>query len=263
MKERYKMDEKQLLNELIEKGLLGKGEAKFEVNVGTKEPKYVDLVFEKEDETWLIEAKSILNYEALGQILSYKELYLQKCVSPENIKLGIACEKSDPDIEQACKRYGIKIFVLGEVKEEPKASRQIVICGVCGEILKEKDGELICEVCEHFFDTTGEIRECIECHSRFAYLPAIDDIVTRIQLPDGTVVLSKQNARIWKWMCPKCRKSSELFCSLIGGEWSYKETTKEIIRAIIKSRSMTIRNLELYGIPREFIEYCIGKRKFH
>lgn len=260
-----KMNEKQLLDELIEKGLFGKGDAKFEVNVGMKEPKYIDMVFEKEDETWLIEAKNTLNYESIGQVLSYKELYLKSVVSPKIVKLGIVCEKSNSDIEQACKRHGIKIFVLGEVNEKPKSSQQEAICcGVCGEFIKERDGELICVVCEHFFETTGRIDECIECHNKFAHLPAIDDIVTRIRFSDGRVVLSKQNARIWEAMCPKCRKKSKFFTSLIGGEeWSDKETTKEIIRAIIKSKSMTIRNLESYGIPLEFIEYCIGKRKFH
>lgn len=261
------MDEKKLLDELIEKGLLGKGEAKFEVNVGMKEPKYIDLVYEKDDETWLIEAKNILNYKALGQVLSYKGLYLQKVFSPKSVKLGIVCEKSDPDIEQACKKQGIKIFVLGKVKEEPEILHQGAICGVCGESLKERDGELICEVCEHFFGITGEIRECSnkECHNKFAYLPAIDDIVTGIRFSDGRVVLSIENAKRWKRMCPKCRKKSKFLTSLIGGEeWSNKETTKEIIRAIIKSKSMTIRNLEeYYRIPREFIEYCIGRRNFH
>ncbi|OEU69940.1 MAG: hypothetical protein BA863_11180 [Desulfovibrio sp. S3730MH75] len=259
------MDEKKLLDELIEKGLLGKGEAQFEVNVGMKEPKYIDLVFEKEDETWLIEAKNILNYKALGQVLSYKGLYLQKVVSSKSVRLGIVCEKSDPDIEQACKKQGIKIFVLGKVKEEPETSQQGAICGVCGESLKERDGELICEVCKHFFETTGRIDECIECHNKFAHLPAIiDDIVTGIRFSDGRVVLSIKNAKRWKWMCPKCRKKSRFLTSLIGGEeWSNKETTKEIIRAIIKSKSMTIKDLEDRGIPREFIEYCIGKRKIH
>lgn len=227
-----------------------------------KEPKYIDLVFEKEDETWLIEAKNILNYKALGQVLSYKGLYLQKVFSPKTVKLGIVCEKSDPDIEQACKRQGIKIFVLGKVKEEPEIVHQGAICGVCGESLKERDGELICEVCEHFFGITGEIRECSnkECHNKFAYLPAIDNKVTGIRFPNGGVVLSEKNAKKWKWRCPKCRKK---FFTLIGYHGEDKETTKAIIRATIKSKSMTIKDLEDRGIPREFIEYCIGKRKFH
>lgn len=136
--------------------------------------------------------------------------------------------------------------------------QQEAICGVCGETLQRRGDELICEVCERFFGETGMIRECIECHNEFAYLPAIDDVVTRIRLSDGSVVLSKQKAKIWEWMCPTCRKNSGFFGSWIGGEeWSDKETTKEIIRAIIRSRSMIPRNLErLLGIPREFIEYC-------
>ena len=69
------MDEKQLLNEFIKSGLLGDGEATFEVNVGIMTPKMVDMIFEKPDEIWLIEAKQCLNHEARGQVLNYMDLY--------------------------------------------------------------------------------------------------------------------------------------------------------------------------------------------
>jgi len=56
--------EKELLERVV-KEKLGEGKAKYEVNVGF-EGKRIDLVFEKENEIWLIEAKRRLNFEAFN-----------------------------------------------------------------------------------------------------------------------------------------------------------------------------------------------------
>ncbi|MFA4957185.1 MAG: hypothetical protein WC556_09475 [Candidatus Methanoperedens sp.] len=134
------------------------------------------------------------------------------------------------------------------------------LCGTCGEILKEKNGELVCETCEHFFGTSGVIDECYNCNNKFAHFPAIDETVF-ITLPSGAPVLSKENRKTWRTRCPACRKTLGSFYCYIGNEGTYEETTKEIIRVLIKSASATIRDLEFRGIPKEFIEYCIGKIK--
>lgn len=136
-----------------------------------------------------------------------------------------------------------------------------LLCGTCGEVLKEKNGEFVCETCEHFFGTSGVIIECFNCHNKFAHFPAIDERVF-ITLP-GAPVLSIKDRKLWRGMCPVCRKNSEFFCRCIGDEWTYEETTKEIIRVLIKSASATFNDFEIRGIPRGFIEYCIGNRKIH
>lgn len=89
------MSERELIDKLI-KEKLGKGKARFEVNVGRKR---IDMVFEKEDEIWLVEAKKRLNFEALGQFFPKKAL-----------KLGIVCEDGDSEIEEACRGQGVKVF---------------------------------------------------------------------------------------------------------------------------------------------------------
>jgi len=135
-----------------------------------------------------------------------------------------------------------------------------LLCGTCGEMLKEKNGEFVCETCEHFFGTSGVIDACYNCNNKFAHFPAIDETVF-ITLPSGAPVLSKENRKTWRTRCPSCRKNLGSFYCYIGNESTYEETTKEIIRVLIKSASATIRDLEFRGIPKEFIEYCIGKIK--
>jgi len=136
------------------------------------------------------------------------------------------------------------------------------LCGTCGEFLKEKDGELICETCNHFFGASGVISKCYDCKKEFAHFSAIDERVF-ITLPSGTPVLSENDRKTWRVICPACRKARGFFYRYIGNEGTHAETTKEIIRVLIKSASATFNDFEIRGIPREFIEYCIGKRKIH
>jgi hypothetical protein len=155
-----------------------------------------------------------------------------------------------------------RIKKVNEMKEQEFPTSKNLLCGTCGEVLKEKNREFVCETCEHFFGTSGVIDECYKCHNKFAHFPAIDERVF-ITLPSGAPVLSIQNRKLWRGLCPECRKDLGFFYCYIGDEGTYEETTKEIIRVLINSRSATIRDLEIRGVPKEFIEYCIDKRKFH
>jgi len=143
------------------------------------------------------------------------------------------------------------------MNEHKLSESKNLLCGTCGEVLKEKNGDLICETCDHFFGTSGVISECLLCHNKFAFFIAIDERSFNI-LPSGGVPgrysvpsLSLQDRKLWRDVCPECREK----------RWPRRnvETTKEIIKGLIKSTFATFNDFEIRGIPRGFIEYCIGK----
>ena len=69
----------------------------------------IDAVCKTSDLTWILEVKKELNFEAIGQVLTYKELYKED--NPEaEVKLGIICDKFNKIIGDTCKDYGIKVF---------------------------------------------------------------------------------------------------------------------------------------------------------
>lgn len=77
----------------------------------------IDLVIQTETETWILEVKIRLNPKAIGQVMSYRELY--KLTFPEDkrrLRLGIVCEVDDPLIRRVAEAEGIKIFI------QPKSS---------------------------------------------------------------------------------------------------------------------------------------------
>ena len=64
---------------------------------------------------WIIEGKRELNYEAIGQVLTYAVLFEQDHPSLGEIRMGIACKKVDRDkFIGVCKRYKIEVFVKPE-----------------------------------------------------------------------------------------------------------------------------------------------------
>lgn len=77
--------------------------------------KYIDCVckISDENEVWIIEAKKELNYEAIGQVLTYSDLFSldYPCLK---IRKAIICEKSDPPLENTCKKREIEVFVIKE-----------------------------------------------------------------------------------------------------------------------------------------------------
>lgn len=143
--------------------------------------------------------------------------------------------------------------------DQKSSNSENLLCGTCGGFLKEIDRKLVCETCESFFGDSGVISKCHNCENKFAHFPGIDERVF-IKLPSGAPVLSLEERKLWRAACPTCRKSL-IVSKSIGGELTNEETTKEIIRVLINSRFVTIRDLEIKGIPREFIKYCIGKEK--
>lgn len=216
--------------------------ARYEVNIKGKS---IDLVFEKEDEIWLIEAKKKLNYEALGQILTYQKLYHLYLRSSKNVKLGIVCEETDPDIEAVCKEHNIYVFVLKEAKGK-QGEESLVgegpICGICGNRMIKEEGQYKCKTCEYFFGMSSIIRECEKCKGKYGTYPAIEN--------DVLVILgmgSKHFRKMIEGLCPKCRSFGYV-----------RDTIARLIKDMLEERRVTPYTLRTI-LPKEFIDYCLGK----
>jgi len=63
---------------------------------------------------WIIEGKEELNYEAIGQVLTYTVLFEQDHPSLGEIRMGIACKSVDDKFMDVCKKYKIEVFVKPE-----------------------------------------------------------------------------------------------------------------------------------------------------
>ncbi|MBT9149290.1 MAG: hypothetical protein DDT28_00713 [Dehalococcoidia bacterium] len=72
----------------------------------------IDLICEESDAVWVIEAKTRLSYEALGQVIVYSHLFKNDNPSA-HIKRGIICERRDEVIYDACKKESIEVFLVG------------------------------------------------------------------------------------------------------------------------------------------------------
>ncbi|MEA2033306.1 MAG: hypothetical protein U9N41_06970 [Euryarchaeota archaeon] len=73
---------------------------------------FVDFLVLSEGSNWVIEGKEKLNYEAIGQVLVYKDLLKEDYLELGEIKKGIACFEGDERLEPTCKKLGIEVFVL-------------------------------------------------------------------------------------------------------------------------------------------------------
>ena len=73
----------------------------------------VDIVVKTDNETWIIEVKRRLDPGAIGQVMSYRELYDQTFPNDgRRHRMGIVCEIDDPMIRRVAEAQGITIFVL-------------------------------------------------------------------------------------------------------------------------------------------------------
>jgi len=69
----------------------------------------IDIVWKTGIETFVIEVKEQLNFEAIGQAIVYKELY-KKEYPNENIKSGIVCEIADKELLEIAEKYVDRIW---------------------------------------------------------------------------------------------------------------------------------------------------------
>lgn len=74
--------------------------------------KRADAIAELENEVWIIEVSSDPGFRSLGQLQSYRVLWLRdpKIAKPE--KLLLVCETIDPDMLDAASMYGVDIYVV-------------------------------------------------------------------------------------------------------------------------------------------------------
>lgn len=71
---------------------------------------FIDCVCIFDDEVWILEFKEKINYEAIGQIFVYKDLFLEDYPECSNVKTGIVYNHSSFLVESVCKNLDIEVF---------------------------------------------------------------------------------------------------------------------------------------------------------
>lgn len=74
--------------------------------------KRADAIAELDDEVWIIEVTDDPGLRAIGQLLSYRSLWLR---DPKIIKLEkmlLVCNKIDPDLFDVCGTQGIQVYQI-------------------------------------------------------------------------------------------------------------------------------------------------------
>lgn len=72
----------------------------------------IDCVIETDDAFYVIEAKPVLNCEALGQALLYRKEWSVQSNESKPVKAVIACLKADATLIKLCNDYSIEVKVL-------------------------------------------------------------------------------------------------------------------------------------------------------
>jgi len=250
---RKKGVEHQLLKRLIDSGKLGVGNAKFEVMIKIEDkPQYIDMVYESTDTIWIVEAKEVLNKKAIGQAITYLQLYATTTRPKKELRAAIVCFKANKDLLKICQSLNITVFVMDEHEEPSEKSH--VICGVCGERMVKTDTGYKCVYCEYFFGSTPveSTSTCIYCGKKYGVFPSLDNIISEYT--------SAQNYRLWLYSCPDCRREK----CMVGAGWATRTgygTLKDVIAELIRSGQMTKRGLLRAHIElsEEFIDFCLDK----
>ena len=74
--------------------------------------KRIDVVGVKENEVWIIEVASNAFLRAIGQILTYYQLWIVKPPLPFPVKPFIVCRTIDEDVAYTAEQYGINWIVV-------------------------------------------------------------------------------------------------------------------------------------------------------
>lgn len=74
--------------------------------------KRIDVVAARGNQIWLIEIKDRASMAAIGQLLTYRELYYRKYGYGTVEGLIVVAESSDPDVAEIIERFGIRLYIV-------------------------------------------------------------------------------------------------------------------------------------------------------
>lgn len=74
--------------------------------------KRVDAVAETEDEIWLIEVATTPGLRSIGQLHTYRALWIENPIIPKVEKCVLVCEHVDQDLIAAATMYGTLVYVM-------------------------------------------------------------------------------------------------------------------------------------------------------
>lgn len=72
----------------------------------------VDILIENDNEYWVIEAKPVLNCEAIGQALLYRKYFSALNAQGKPVNAGIACTQADDVLLKLCEDYNVKVWII-------------------------------------------------------------------------------------------------------------------------------------------------------
>lgn len=75
--------------------------------------KEIDAVCETEEAIYIIEFKDRARPSGIGQLLTYRDLYVENERPSKPVKLRYIVGEGDPQVEEVARRLGIEVFVLG------------------------------------------------------------------------------------------------------------------------------------------------------
>ena len=74
--------------------------------------KRVDAIGENSEGIWIFEVKPRVGMSALGQLLSYFELYIKEYPTTKTVMLAAVGERKEPDIDDIFMLHSIHIFLV-------------------------------------------------------------------------------------------------------------------------------------------------------
>jgi len=74
--------------------------------------KRADAIAELDDEVWIIEVSDDPGLRAIGQLLSYRSLWLRDPKIEKLEKMLLVCNKRDEDLFDVCGIQGIQVYVI-------------------------------------------------------------------------------------------------------------------------------------------------------
>jgi hypothetical protein len=72
----------------------------------------IDAIGYRADEIWILEVKPDAGASAVGQLLTYKTLYLDEYPAPNKLYLAVITNQLRHDMERVFTEHGIRWFVV-------------------------------------------------------------------------------------------------------------------------------------------------------